>query len=252
MQTARHASSPSSPGSPDLPAVRRSCALFVALLAIACRSSTPSAGSLGRAVAEADRLPTQRLFRAEVSARGEAATLRLTLRLWSERRFELMASDVVGRALWRLAVDGDRGRLDGGARQSRCQFDPASPIDLPQLRLPIEAEALPAILLGQLPASVSPGSDPDTTSVRDRRGRDWQIERSAGELVGWRLAPSPGSPELIWSRWPEAGGDRLRLDCAERALVVTWRERARSTLEAPASTLALEPSLPDCRDLDLS
>lgn len=154
--------------------------------------------------------------------------------------------------LWRLAVDGDRGRLDGGARDRRCRFDPAAPIDLPRLRLPIEAEALPAILLGRLPPSVNPGSDPAAVQVRDRRGRDWRIERAAGDLVAWELSPSGGAPGLTWRREREPGDDRLRLDCRERGLVVTWRERAHSALAAPAAALELDPELPDCHDLDLS
>lgn len=247
----RRESSPGSPGSRDLTGLRRAFALVVALCAFSCRSATPAGAPFEQADG-AERLPTQRLFRAEVEARGEEATLRLTLRLWSEHRFELAASDIAGRVLWRLAVDGDRGRLDGGARDRRCRFDPSSPIDLPRLQLPVEAEALPAILLGRLPASVVPADDPEAVRIRDRRGRDWRIERAAGELVAWQLSELGGAPALTWRREHEAGGDRLRLDCVERELVVTWRERARSELTAPAPALELDPMLPDCHDLDLS
>lgn len=185
-------------------------------------------------------------------ARDDEATLRLTLRLWSDRRFELTASDVAGRALWRMAVDADRGRLDGGARDRRCRFDPASPIDLPSLRLPIEAEALPAVLLGELPPSVRDAADPAASSIRDLQGREWRIDRVAGELAGWQLAGASGAPQLVWRRLDEPGGDRLRLECAESGLVFTWRERARSELDVPPPVLEIEPELPDCRDLDLS
>ena len=188
---------------------------------------------------------TQRLFRAEVSAGEEGATLRLTLRLWSEHRFELVAGDLAGRTLWRLAVADGNGRLDGGSSR-RCRFDPASPIDLPHLRLAVEADALPAILLGVLPASVTPGVA--AGEVRDTRDRTWEIERASGTLAAWRLAASDGREELRWRR----DGDRFRLESPERALVVVWREKARSELRSPAPPLELEPGLADCRDLDLS
>ena len=174
--------------------------------------------------------------------------LRLTLKRWTDSRFELTASDLAGRALWRLAVDGRLGRLDAGRDGRRCRLDPTESIDLPRLRLPLEAESLPALLLGRLPEVAASARGADAETVRDRYDRSWELEHSAGALVGWRLSSNRGAPELVWRR----EDDRFRLECRERELVVDWQEKARSELRSPAPALELEAELPDCRELDLS
>jgi hypothetical protein len=182
---------------------RAALAGALALGALACRSAAAPAGP---------EAGVQVLYRAELATPEGDADLRLVLRQWSAHRFELVASDRAGRALWRLAVDGARGRVDGGSRARRCRFDPARPLELPRFALPVAGAELPALLAGRPPE------------------------------------PPPGEPPLALSRTD--GG--LRLEAPERELTLRWRERARSPLGGPAPPLAVESDLPDCRDLDLS
>jgi hypothetical protein len=154
----------------------------------------------------------QHLFRAELAVRGERGTLRLTLRRWRADRFDLTARDLAGRSLWRLEVDGGRGRLDGSERADRCRFDPTVPLELPRLELPLAAEVLPDLLLGRLPK------------------------------------PELESAELSLQR-EERG---FRLESADGQLVVRWRESARAALGVAPPSLEVDPALPDCRELELS
>jgi hypothetical protein len=190
----------------------------------------------------------QYLFRAELEAREERGTLRLTLRRWSEQRFDLTARDLAGRSLWRLEVDGEIGRLEGSGRERRCRFDPRIPLALPRLELPLAADSLPDLLLGRLPgADLVPDPEADERG-RDADGRLWWIERRDSAIVGWRLVLSPQSADLTWRR----EDDGFRLESSDGALIVTWRESARATLALPPPGLERDPRLPECRELDVS
>lgn len=218
--------------------------MLASLAAVGCRSAAPTAPPSGGASPAA----AQHLFRAEIEARGEGGSLRLTLRRWRADRFELVARDLAGRALWRLEVDGALGRLSGSAAERSCRFAPAAPISLPRFDLALSADALPDLLLGRLPgAELEPAADADA-AARDARGRLWRVDSKDGLVVGWRLLRAPEAPDLIWRR----ERDGFRLESADGALTVRWRETARAA-PAPAPTpLALDPALADCRDLDLS
>ena len=161
------------------------------------------------------------------------------LRLWSVERFELAASDPLGRARWRLRVaDGD-GVWNGSGGGAGCRLDPESPLRWPALGLTLRPRDLPAILLGRLPepaASEITGARSGEIAHRDGQGRSWRIGFDARGVARWRLE-GEGEP-LDWSR--DGAGGRLVLGGA--AVEVRWKEVARERLREPPPGPATAPA----------
>ncbi len=201
-----------------------------------------------------EALPWQHLFRVEAETEGERTAFRLTLRRWSRERFELTATDLIGRRLWRIEIDGARGRFSSSSGDAGCWFAADLPIALPQLELPLAARALPSVLLGSLPEEPN-SSGQDALLSRDGSfafvgvdGRRWQVERRGGELLAWRLEGDQAA-SVTWQRQ----GDRFRLELPARGVGLVWRPAAGGRLTLPPRSLAApEVSASSCRDVDLS
>jgi hypothetical protein len=174
-------------------------------------------------------LGVQKLYRVRVRRDGEERSgLRLVLRLWTPRRFELAASDPLGRPLWRLVVADGRGFRGGPEAGETCRFDPGRAFVWPGIGRLLPASDLPAVLLGRRPAA-----PPESAAAgRDGGVPRWTEQSDRGGLSGWTL--QDGAVRLEWRR-EEDGGD-LRL--APRGIEIRWREVAG---EPVAGTL---PALP--------
>ncbi len=165
----------------------------------------------------AEDLGVQKLYRIQVRRDGEERSgLRLVLRLWTARRFELAASDPLGRPLWRLVVVDGRGFRTGTDAGATCRFDPGREFVWPEIGRLLPAIDLPAVLLGRLPEkpAATAGSEGDGT------GRRWTAASDGGGLSGWTL--EDGAVRLEWRR--EQGGGELRL--VSRGIEIRWREVA--------------------------
>jgi hypothetical protein len=236
-------------------------ALALVLLGLTCGCASrprtaPVAGTAGLAsptpwsLAPGDA-PSQRLFRAEVRRGDERGGLRLVLRVWSSSRFELTASDSLGRPLWALVARDERGAWRQGGGREVCRQDPRRSISWPRLGLTFPAADLPAILLGRLPEAPADGSVVPAVEgsfdFDDSAGRRWRATLAGGKLVRWSVAGEAG--EVEWRL--DDGGARLELAAAR--LEIRWREVAREPLRGTAPALPAElESAPECAFEDLS
>jgi hypothetical protein len=184
----------------------------------------------------------------ELSGPDGRSGLRLALRLWSPARFEAVASDPIGRSLWVLEIDGDRGRLRSPREGGACRLDAARPLTLPDLELPLPARELPAVLLGRLPAPapirerVVAGERGDLIDAAT--GERWRIEMAGDALAGWSVGTA-GRERLAWRR----DGERSLLAVDGGRASLEWRESAREPLAGapPAWDSRPEPAQ-ECRD----
>lgn len=217
------------------------------IVAAACRSgapaprvaapetrSPPPAAASGWGLLPRD-LGTQRLYRVQIRRDGEERSgLRCVLRVWRTDRFELAASDPLGRPLWRLVVADELGVRTGPEPADTCRFDPSRPFVWPGIGRLLPASDLPAVLLGRLPEAPS--------GAAGAAGRRWTSAHDAEGLAGWTL--EDGAVRLEWRREKD-GGDLL---LAARGIEIRWREVAS---EPVAGTLpALPPGFsdaPECR-----
>jgi len=195
--------------------------------------------------------PSQRLFRVQVRRGAESGGLRLVLRLWSPVRFELAASDPLGRPLWSLIARDERGAWRAAGAQGVCRQDPRRPVEWPRLGLALPAAHLPAILLGRLPEAPGDGTvipaEAGSFAFTDPVGRRWRATLEAGTLVEWSVAAATG--ELAW-RLEERGA---RLELAAGQLEIRWREVAREPLRGTAPVLPADlDSSPECSLENLS
>ncbi|MBV8200530.1 MAG: hypothetical protein JOZ15_07885, partial [Acidobacteria bacterium] len=123
----------------------------------------PAAGAGGAAPAEqpvwqvpAAAYGSQILYRVAVTGAEGEGSLKLTLRLASPERYQAQAVDPLGRAIWGLDVNGDRGLWLDHRGHIYCRL--AGALDLAFLPLgPLSVSALPPLLLGRLPV---PPADP--------------------------------------------------------------------------------------------
>ena len=156
----------------------------------------------------------------------------------------LAIADRLGRGLWTLRVEGDKGWWLDHRGDVVCRD--LALLELPGLaRCPVEARSLPPLLLGALPAAVDgpPPAGAGEVAVRDRAGRAWSVTLEDGRAVRWalldaegplwwwrrdgRAASSPGAGvpscagrRLSSSRWPAAAGGAaggLRGEAADAA-----------------------------------
>jgi hypothetical protein len=198
-------------------------------------------------VAGAD-LGTQRLFRIHVQRGSEDGTLRVALRLAALERFDLRASDPLGRPLWTLTVDGGAGRWAAAGKRQGCRFDPDLPLRLAGLDWGLPVRDLAAALVGRLPEPPDDGNDRLAVDYRDGSGRRWTATRDESGPLRWTLWLA-GAPALWWER-AERGG---RLSASEARLQIRWREVAREPLAGDGPRLAAEDAgEPECDDADLS
>jgi hypothetical protein len=187
---------------------------------------------------------SQILYRVGVTGAEGEGSLKLTLRLASPERYQAQAVDPLGRALWGLDVEGDRGLWLDHRGHLYCRL--AGALDLAFLPLgPLTLAALPPLLLGRLPvppadpSAVTRGAAPagstgggtgggsDTVAYRDAAGRGWSAVVQGGQVVSWGLwQESTAAPILSWS----SSGSWSVLSDRRKGVQVRWREAVREPL----------------------
>lgn len=228
--------------------VRHALASLLCLgLTLGCASVTPAppaAGEVGGVEASAVEatgveaawsLPTaelgsQRLYRVSYDGPEENGSFRLTLLLETPERYQVRTVDPLGRALWTLDVAGEQGLWTDHRNRLFCRLDGA--FDLAAARLaPFPLPALPALLLGRLPAPPATpveGEGDGRISYRDAEGRRWSARLADGLPAAWTLYGEDG-PSLLWSRQ----GDESYLSDRLRGSQLRWREVVREGLAEP-------------------
>ena len=188
---------------------------------------------------------SQILYRVGVAGPEGEGSLKLTLRLASPERYQAQAVDPLGRAVWGLDVEGDRGLWLDHRGHRYCRLSGA--LDLAFLPLgPLSLSALPPLLLGRLPvppadpATVSRGTTPagggsgagaggDTVAYRDAAGRGWSAALRGGQVVSWGLwQDATAAPILSWAN----SGSWSVLSDRRKGVEVRWREAVREPLRA--------------------
>ncbi len=204
-------------------------AIVAALLVLGCAARRGPTAPAGPAVHPWQVPPAlhqqQTLFRAHYRGPRGDGSFRLVLRLSDPSRYELSASDVLGRPLWTLAVgEGEALYLDHRAARA-CRL--AGEVRLPDLGLPALAlSAVPALLLGRLPAApVEPAA---SGSYRDGFGRRWTFTLRDGEPASWTLWDGE-RPALAWTR--QSGG--AVLSARREGAQLRWQTSRREPLGAP-------------------
>ncbi len=168
---------------------------------------------------------TRRIVRLRYAGPEGKGTLRLVLRFESPDRFQVQASDRLGRRWWDLNVQEGEALVLWVRERTFCRYGGA--LEIPALSLgPVPAGAVAALLLGRLPA---PPLDPGTvaaagasstveldfedrwrrrwTAVTTRTGpRRWSLHRGDGTRASWsldaaglsRLVEPETGLELLW------------------------------------------------------
>ncbi len=179
------------------------------------------------------REATQSLYRVHYDGPAGQGGLRLVLRRASTTRFQLEASDLLGRALWTLRADGEETLLANHREKILCQG--RERIEIPD---PVLAELSPADLARAL-EGLLPVTPPDSlpkegrVEFRDSRGRRWTASYDLGLPVSWTLWDEK-RPVLWWLR-------------AERGAVLSHRDgsqfRWRLTSSEPLAETGLDSAL---------
>jgi len=195
----------------------------------------------------ASDLASQRLYRVQVERRGDDASLRVVLRLAAVGRFDLAATDPLGRKLWALTVDDGRGRWVAGGGSRGCRFDPGRALRLADFDWGLPARHLAAALAGRLPEPPTEANEAEAADFVDGAGRSWRAWRDGRGPLRWTLALG-GGEELVWER-RERGGE---LTAEGGEIRVRWNEVAREPLAGEGPRLAADDAEPECEDADLS
>jgi hypothetical protein len=235
---------------------RRAVAAIVAAAACAGCASSQGAGGREAVVSPethvaaaggapwdlpAGAVPSQRLYQGSYEGPEGGGAFRATLRLAASDRFRLEASDRLGRPLWAVGVDAEEAWWIDHRAGVWCPD--LSKLALPGLgRGPVPPTALPALLLGALPArpaSEAPAVAGGSVEVVDAADRRWQATVAAGRVTAWSVAEG-GQPLWWWRRqgrggilsqrngrqlrWQEAVVEPLRAALAPRTIPADYRE----------------------------
>lgn len=213
---------------------------------------------------------TQRLVRIGYDGPDGGGSFRLTLRLAAADRYQVRAVDPVGRALWSLDVTGSTGLwLDHRARAA-CRIEGSLEITAGRLT-PFPLAALPALLLGRLPAEPAgaieetaggaeeegeiappaaaadeppPGEGGDAAvagrriAFTDAAGRRWSATLDGNLPLSWAMTEPGEEMPSVW--WRRHAGEQLLSD-RPRNVQLRWRETVVEPLPGPLAALALPP-----------
>jgi hypothetical protein len=165
----------------------------------------------------------QWLYRAELSSPEGSVSLRLALRVASERTFDLEASDVLGAAAWRVAVDDSRAVWIDFASRRFCRSAADDAAAWVGFRTPLSARELASILRRTLPGRPSPADgEVDWT---DDAGRRWT---GVVDDAGWkRWTLRIDDRPRLWYRFD---GAESVLSGREPAFQLRWKEAASGAL----------------------
>lgn len=243
--------------------------MVVALLLASCAGGVRAPTTADDPDAAAWELPasalgTQRLYRVGYEGPDGGGHFRLTLRLGSADRYQVRAVDPIGRALWSLDVDGGRGLWIDHRAAAACRLEGRLDIATGQLT-PFPLAAIPALLLGRLPAipqgtpvdeEGSPGEEVDEPAPAegvpaasgsgsrrlvflDRQGRRWSAVVDGGTPLSWAMSEPGESVPGVW--WRRRGGESLLSD-RRRGVQLSWRERVVERLTTALAPLAVPTS----------
>lgn len=195
-------------------------------------------------------LHTQRLYRVHYSGPEGEGSFRVTLRLAVPERYQLQAVDPVGRSLWSLDVDQNRGLFLNHRSRSSCIFEGSFALSGVSLG-PFPLLALPTLLVGRLPAqpAAPPQMQGGQVSFRDGANRLWTaVVGSDGVLASWNMKEGAG-PSLLWVR---SEGWAILSD-RERDVQVRWREVLGEKAEGELTALQVPAGYREgpCREPDL-
>jgi len=207
-------------------------------------SSPPSPAAASGAPASAWALPagalgSQRLYRVSFDGPDGDGSFRLTLLLDTAERYQVRAVDPLGRALWTLDTAGEGGLWSDHRNRVFCSLE--GEFDLAAARLaPFPLAALPALLLGSLPAPAEGPVEVEAVESGGRRiafgdaqGRRWTALLEEGRPAAWALYRGD-EPSLLWSR----DGDQAFLSDRLRGSQLRWRQTVVEAMTTP-----LPPSL---------
>lgn len=169
----------------------------------------------------------QALYRIQFEGADGNANFRLLLRRATDQRFDLAASDPLGRTLWALQVVEGEGTWFDFRERRVCEIGRRFRLDA--LRLPeLPLEALPRIL----------AAEPPHAEGQDADGRTWSLKRRAdGSLLGWET--SNAAAETLRCELDAGGASgTLRSDSSR----LRFRRVADEPLAAP---IPLRQPLPD-------
>jgi hypothetical protein len=178
---------------------------------------------------------------------------RLTLKLESEERFQLTATDPLGRSLWALDLEDDSALLIEHRFRRFCRF--GQDFEISSLFLgSFPVASLPALLLGRVP--VAPEGAPvwspvwssapqDSTGPRDGKktrqlhfldsqGRRWSAHLAQG-MEDWEMRSPAGELQARMGRDEE--GWWLRDEALQ--LELSWREVVGEALKGDLSPLSV-------------
>lgn len=217
-------------------------------LAIACgpglrspRAAGDAAGSSAVWELPATAFGTQRLYRASYGGPEGDGSFRATLRLAAADRFELAVADRLGRPVYTLRVDGADGWWVDHRREAICR-------DLALLALPgldngpVEARALPPLLLGIVPAvgAAQVAERADGLELRDGSGRRWDVTLEGRTAASWTLWDAEGP--LWWWRRDGRGG----MLSGREGRQLRWQEAVVEPLASLASGTPPQGLREDC------
>jgi hypothetical protein len=224
----------------------------------ACASTPPAGAPSAEPLIAPWALPPsehgqQSLFRLQFGGERGEGTLRAALRLETPSRFELAATDALGRQVWTLSVAPDTAIwLDHRGRRA-CPL--GAEIQIADLGLPpLPLAAVPALLLGRLPlvpsATTAVAAGAETAASGELRDGDrrWSWRRSGEQLAAWTLYQN-GSPALWWRR----DGDGGVLSARRQRAQLRWQR----VLAEPAELPVIAPATPaeyrtdDCHGISL-
>ncbi len=180
---------------------------------------------------------SQRLYRISYSGPRGEGTFRLTLRLAAAERYQVMAVDPIGRALWSLDVDAERGLWLDHRNRGYCTFNGSFDVaDVPLAPFPLLS--LPALLLGRLPAepAAPPQAKGSDLTYRDDQERRWTARLAGDEVESWTLWDD-SSPAVLWVKRE----DWAILSDRAQGAQVRWKEVLAEKLPGALAALTVPP-----------
>lgn len=196
---------------------------------------------------------SQWLYRVSYSGPEGEGSFKVTLRLVSAARYQIQASDPLGRSLWSLDVNNDDGLWLNHHSRNYCQFE--GRFDVSGVPLgPFPLLSLPSLLIGRVPGEPAAGSPTPEPRGREFDFKDAEDRRWTGALgekgavLNWTL--SEGSTPKVW--WMRRD-DWAILSDRERGIQVRWREVLRENLDREPQRLAVPSDYKKtpCGDPDL-
>jgi hypothetical protein len=238
------------------------CLLLLPLVAAGCASKPVPAPAVSRPTPPRTLLPwqmpqeaygSQRLYRVSYSGPEGEGSFKVTLRLVSPARYQIQASDPLGRSLWSLDVNNAEGLWLNHHSRNYCQFE--GRFDVSGVPLgPFPLLSLPSLLIGRVPGEPAPDSP-----TAEPRGREFDYKDAAerrwtgalgerGLVLSWTL--SEGSTPKVW--WMRRD-DWAILSDREREVQVRWREVLHEDLdrEPPRLTVPSDYKKTPCGEPDL-